>query len=68
MNPFVTGLRIFCAILKNHPEETVMRPSIANLLGTDDILQADFDAERYIAREAEKVAVWQNMTRSYYLY
>ena len=66
--PFATGLRIFCAILKNHPEETAMRPFITNLLGTDDILQADFDAEQYIAREAEKVAAWQDRTRSYYLY
>ncbi|MBQ8641923.1 MAG: DUF1343 domain-containing protein [Clostridia bacterium] len=66
--PFSAGLRIFCAVRKLHPAETTMRPFIANLLGTDDILQPDFDAEAYIAREAEKVAAWQEMTRAYYLY
>lgn len=66
--PFETGLRLFCALRSLHPEETQTRSFITNLLGTDDVLRPDFDADAYIAREGEKVAAWQEMTRAYYLY
>ena len=66
--PFETGLRLFCALRSLHPEENQTRSFITNLLGTDDVLRPDFDADAYIAREGEKVAAWQEMTKAYYLY
>lgn len=66
--PFETGLRLFCALRSLHPEETQTRSFITNLLGTEDVLLPDFDADAYIAREGEKVAAWQEMTKAYYLY
>ncbi|MBE6613955.1 MAG: DUF1343 domain-containing protein [Ruminococcaceae bacterium] len=66
--PFETGLRLFCALRSLHPEETQTRSFITNLLGTDDVLRQDFEADAYIAREGEKVADWQEMTKVYYLY
>ena len=66
--PFAVGLRLFCALRKLHPEETQTRPFLCNLLGTDDVMNPDFDPEVYIAEHAGKVAVWQEMTKAYYLY
>ena len=66
-SPFAVGIRILDAIRKTHPEFKI-EPSIVNLLGTDDILKDDFNAESFIEREKHKVAEWQDFSKKWYLY
>lgn len=66
--PFATGLRLFCTIRETHPEQLTTRSFLCNLLGSDAVLQPCFAVEDYIAREAEKVAAWQEQTKKIWLY
>lgn len=66
-SPFAVGIRLLDAIKKLHPEFSIA-PSIVNLLGSDDILRPDFDAEAFIARENKKVSDWQALSKKWYLY
>ncbi len=66
--PFAVGLRLFCAIRKLWPDETEIRSFISHLLGTDALLDTNFDMESFISSEAEKVLRWQNETKPYWLY
>lgn len=66
--PFATGLKLFCAIREQHPEELTTRSFLCNLLGNDTVLQLDFDVEAYIQTEADKVAQWRGQTKKVWLY
>ncbi len=66
-SPFAVGIRLFDAIRKTHPEFEI-EPSIVNLLGTDDVLKDDYDAESFVDREKQKVAEWQKFSKNWYLY
>lgn len=66
--PFATGLRLFCAIREQHPEELTTRSFLCNLLGNDAVLQPDFDVEAYIQTEADRVAEWRAQTKKVWLY
>ncbi len=66
-SPFAVGIKMLDAIRKTHPEfET--EPSIANLIGTDDIFRPDFDPDTFIAQEQQKAAQWQELSKKWYLY
>lgn len=66
-SPFATGTRLLDAIRKTHPElET--DPSIAKLIGTDDILKPDFDVEDFISQQQKKVDEWQAFSKKWHLY
>ncbi len=66
--PFAVGLRLLCAMKSLWPKETEIRPWIAHLLGTDALLQPDFDIEDFIRLETVKVRLWQEETKSFWLY
>ncbi len=66
--PFKVGLRLLCAMQKLYPTETEMRSFISHLLGSDAVLQPGFACEAFIRTEAEKVAIWQEETKRYWLY
>ncbi len=66
--PFKVGLRLLCAMQKLYPAETEMRSFISHLLGSDAVLQPGFACEDFIRTEAEKVAIWQEDTKKYWLY
>lgn len=65
--PFSVGLRLVDAIGKIH-SEFEFDPFITNLLGTDKILQPDFDPDFFIAEEQKKVEEWQIFSKKWYLY
>ena len=66
-SPFEVGLRLLDTIRKTH-DEFEFKSSIVNLLGTDEILKADFSPELFITREAQKTAEWQILSKKWYLY
>ncbi len=66
-SPFAVGIRLLNAIKKTHSEFEIS-PSIANLIGTDDILKSNFLPEAFIEREAQKTAEWQSFSKKWYLY
>ncbi len=66
-SPFAVGIRLLDAIRKNHKEFEI-EPSIANLLGTDEIFKTDFEAENFIFCENQKTAEWQTLSKKWYLY
>ena len=66
-SPFAAGIRLLDAIRRTH-DDFEIEPSIVNLLGTDEILKTDFDAEDFIARENQKSAEWQENSKKWYLY
>lgn len=65
--PFAVGVRLLDAIRKTH-SEFEFDAFITNLLGTDMILQADFNPEKFIAEEQKKVDEWQRFSKKWYLY
>ncbi|MBQ8227514.1 MAG: DUF1343 domain-containing protein [Clostridia bacterium] len=66
-SPFATGIRLLDTIRKTH-SKFEMTPFMAELLGTDEIFSAEFDAEAFIAHEAKKVKEWQDQSKQWYLY
>lgn len=66
-SPFEVGLRLLDTIRKTH-DEFEFKSSIVNLLGTDEILKADFSPDLFITREAQKTAEWQLLSKKWYLY
>lgn len=66
-SPFAVGIKLFDAIRKTHAEFEI-EPSITKLIGTDDILRSDFDADAFIAKEQQKVDEWQKLSAKWYLY
>lgn len=66
-SPFAVGVKIFDTIKKMHPEFE-FEPSTANLLGTDAIFRSDFNSDDFIAKEQNKVAEWQTLSKKWYLY
>lgn len=65
--PFEVGIRLLDAIRKTH-NELEIKPSIVNLIGTDEILKPDFSLDSFLTREAEKTAKWQTFSKKWYLY
>ena len=65
--PFATGIRLLEAIRKTHSEFEI-DPSITKLIGSDEILTDDFDAESFIKREQQKVEEWQKLSQKWQLY
>ncbi len=66
-SPFDSGIRLLDAIRKTHKEFEIT-PDITKLLGTDDIFRPDFNVDTFIAREKEKCAEWQEISKKWYLY
>ncbi len=66
-SPFAVGIRLLDAIRKTHSEFEI-ESSIVNLIGTDDVLKSDFNAEDFIAREEQKTQEWQIRSQKWYLY
>lgn len=66
-SPFAVGIRLLDAIRKTH-DEFEIEPSIANLIGTDDVFRPNFNAENFIAREKQKTDEWQIRSQKWYLY
>ena len=66
-SPFAVGIKLLDAIRKTHSEFEI-EPSIANLIGTDDILKDGFDPDLFIKTEAQKTAEWQAFSKKWYLY
>lgn len=66
-SPFAVGIKLLDAIRKTHSEFRI-EPSIVKLIGTDDVLRSDFNAEEFIDREKEKVEEWQSRSKKWYLY
>ncbi len=66
-SPFAVGIRLLDAIRKTHSELEIS-PSIANLIGTDDILKNDFTPDSFIEREMQKTAEWQMLSQKWHLY
>lgn len=61
------GIRLLDAVRKTHKEFEI-KPFIANLLGTDEILKPDFSLESFITEQAQKVAQWQIFSKNWYIY
>lgn len=66
-SPFAVGIRLFDAIRKTHSEFKI-DPSIVKLVGTDEILKDDFEAEAFIKSGKQKVTEWQKLSRKWHLY
>ncbi len=66
-SPFAVGMRLLDAIRKTSAALEISK-NITRLLGTDEIFAPDFDVERFIAKEAERVALWQKESSRWYLY
>ncbi len=66
-SPFAVGMRLLDAIRKTNTEFEISK-NIIRLLGTDEIFSSDFDVERFIEKESERVAVWQKESEKWYLY
>lgn len=66
-SPFAVGAKLVNAIRKTH-SELEFEPFITNLIGTDEILRADFNPDTFIAEEEQKVAEWQTLSKKWYLY
>lgn len=66
-SPFAVGMRLLIAIRKTNAELEISK-DIAGLLGTDAIFSPDFEVERFIETEAEKIALWQRRSAEWYLY
>ena len=62
-SPFAVGIRLLDSIRKTH-DEFEIEPSIANLLGTDDIFKSDFNAEDFILHQQQKVDEWQALSKN----
>ena len=65
--PFAVGISLLEAIRKIHSEFEI-DPSITKLIGSDEILKEDFDAEAFIKREKQKVEEWQKISLKWQLY
>lgn len=65
--PFAVGIRLFEAIRNTHSEFEI-DPSITKLIGSDEVLKEDFDAEAFIKREKQKVEEWQKISLKWQLY
>lgn len=66
-SPFAVGIRLLDAIRKNHSEFEI-EPSIANLLGTNEIFKPDFNVEEFILIHQKKVDEWQDYSKKWHLY
>ena len=66
-SPFDLGIRLLDAIRKTH-DEFEIKPSITNLTGTDEVLKPDFNPDLFLAKEAQKIAEWQALSKKWYLY
>lgn len=66
-SPFAVGIKLLDAI-KNTHSELKIDSSIVKLIGTDDIVQPDFNPNDFIAEQQEKVAEWQAFSKKWYLY
>lgn len=66
-SPFAAGIRLLDAIRKTHNEFEI-EPSITKLIGTDDILRPDFDAEKFISEQQQKVDEWRLYSKNWYIY
>jgi uncharacterized protein YbbC (DUF1343 family) len=73
--PYRTGLRLLQAIRETHVEFAFLPPFtpggfpfITHLLGHDDILRDNFDAEVFIAANEPAVRAFAEKAREYYLY
>ena len=66
-SPFALGIRLLDAIRKTH-KEFVIEPDITKLIGTDEILKPDFNADAFIEQAEEKCAEWQEYSKKWYLY
>lgn len=66
-SPFAVGIKLLDAIRKTHSEFEI-DPSIANLIGTDDILKTGFNAEEFVSNYQKKVDEWQDFSRKWYIY
>ena len=64
---FALGIRLMDAIRKTH-KEFAIEPDITKLIGTDEILKSDFNADDFIKLEEEKTAKWQEYSKKWYLY
>lgn len=66
-SPFAVGIKLLDAIRKTHSELEI-EPSIANLIGTDDIFKNDFTPDSFITRETQKTTEWQTYSQKWYMY
>ena len=66
-SPFALGIRVLDTIRKTHKEFEIT-PDIVKLIGTDEILKPDFNADTFIKQEEEKTAKWQEYSKKWYLY
>lgn len=66
-SPFATGIRMLDAIRKTHGAFE-LQSDIVKLTGTDEVLRNNFDADAFLAREAEKTARWQEYSANWHLY
>lgn len=65
--PFAVGVKLLDAIKKTHSEFEI-DSSITKLIGTDDILQTDFNPDIFIAEQQQKVEEWQALSTKWHLY
>lgn len=65
--PVEVGLRIYQAIRETHKE---FEPNgfMAKLVGTDEVLNSNFDVEKFISKQKEKAIEWQEKSKKWYLY
>lgn len=66
-SPFAVGIKLLNAIKETHSELKI-ESSITKLIGTDDILQPDFNPDVFIAEHQQKVSEWQKFSKRWYLY
>ena len=66
-SPFALGIRLLDAIRQTH-KEFVIDTDITKLIGTDEILNPDFNAEEFIKKAEEQSARWQESSKKWYLY
>lgn len=73
--PFAVGLHLLQAIRETHdafcflpPTQAGGYPFITHLLGTDAILQGDFDADAFINAQTEALATFRQKSEAWYLY
>ncbi len=61
-SPFAVGIKLLDATRKTH-DEFKIDPSVAKLIGTDNIFRPDFNPDVFIAEEQQKVAEWQTLSQ-----
>ncbi|MBR3779612.1 MAG: DUF1343 domain-containing protein [Clostridia bacterium] len=66
-SPFAVGIKLLDTIKKIHSELEI-EPSVAKLIGTDNIFRPDFNPDAFIAEEQQKVNTWQAISKKWHLY